>query len=168
MERFTLAVTRWVGSVWAFNVALAFVLLWGLTGPIFGFSDTWQLVVNTLTTIVTFLMVFLLQRSQNKDTLAVQLKLNELVAAVKGASNRLIDVEDLSEDEIRKLHDRFKRLAVPCPTRPTPTAVTPSRRSPTTSRRRSRTPSGPNERELVFPKMRDDIPAAAVPVGPPG
>src|SRR4051794_35626016 len=82
--------TRWAGSSWAFAVALGVVLVWIVTGPFFRFSDTWQLVINTGTTIVTFLMVFLIQRSQNKDSLAVQLKLNELVAAVKGASNRLI------------------------------------------------------------------------------
>ena len=77
----------------------------------FGFSDTWQLVINTGTTIVTFLMVFLIQRSQNKDSLATQVKLNEILAALKGASNRLINVEDLSEDEIRELHQRYEKLA---------------------------------------------------------
>ena len=82
-----------------------------LTGPFFQFSDTWQLVINTGTTIVTFLMVFLIQRAQNKDSLAIQLKLNELVAAMQGASNRLIDVEDLSEDELTTLHRYYGRLA---------------------------------------------------------
>ena len=107
LERFSSAVTRWTGSTQAFILATAIVLVWGLTGPLFGFSDTWQLVINTGTTIVTFLMVFLIQRSQNKDSLATQLKLNELVAAIKGASNRLIDVEDLSEDELRVLHRHY-------------------------------------------------------------
>jgi low affinity Fe/Cu permease len=87
------------------------VLVWLATGPIFNYSDTWQLIINTGTTIVTFLMVFLIQRSQNKDALALQLKLNELVAAMKGASNRLIDVEDLDEDELRILHRHYRTLA---------------------------------------------------------
>jgi low affinity Fe/Cu permease len=92
-------------------MALLVIVVWGITGPIFKFSDTWQLVINTGTTIVTFLMVFLIQRAQNKDALAIHLKLNEIVAAVEGASNRLIDVEDLTEDEIKILHEHFKRLA---------------------------------------------------------
>ena len=87
------------------------MLAWLISGPLFGFSNTWQLVINTGTTIVTFLMVFLIQRSQNKDALAVQLKLNELVAAMKGASNRLIDVEDLSEHELAVLHAHYRKLA---------------------------------------------------------
>ena len=82
----------------------------GATGPLFGFSDTWQLVINTGTTIVTFLMVFLIQRSQNKDSMAIQLKLNELVAALKGASNRLIDIEELSEEELNVLHRHYAKL----------------------------------------------------------
>jgi low affinity Fe/Cu permease len=84
--------------------------VWGVTGPLFRWSDTWQLVINTGTTIVTFLMVFLVQRTQNRDGLAIQLKLNELVAAVHGASNRLIDVEDLSEKELHTLHAHYQRL----------------------------------------------------------
>jgi low affinity Fe/Cu permease len=99
------------GSSWAFSLAAAVVVLWAVTGPVFGFSSTWQLMINTTTTIVTFLMVFLIQRSQNKDALAVQLKLNELVAAMKGASNRLIDVEDLGEEELAVLHAHFRTLA---------------------------------------------------------
>jgi low affinity Fe/Cu permease len=110
LERFSSAVARWTGSTPAFIVASAIVILWALTGPFFNYSNTWQLVINTGTTIVTFLMVFLIQRSQNKDSLATQLKLNELVAAVKGASNRLIDVEDLSEEELRLLHRHYARL----------------------------------------------------------
>jgi low affinity Fe/Cu permease len=111
LERFTYKVTEWAGSARAFTVALLVVLTWLVTGPIFSFSDTWQLIINTGTTIVTFLMVFLLQRSQNKESLAVQLKLNEIVAALRGASNRLINVECLSEGEVRALHDRYQRLA---------------------------------------------------------
>ena len=89
MERLATAVARWTGSTSAFSLALAIILVWALTGPLFQFSDTWQLVINTGTTIVTFLMVFLIQRTQNKDSLAIHLKLNELVAALEGASNRL-------------------------------------------------------------------------------
>jgi low affinity Fe/Cu permease len=84
--------------------------VWGVTGPLFRWSDTWQLVINTGTTIVTFLMVFLIQRTQNRDGLAIQLKLNELVAAVQGASNRLIDVESLSQAELQTLHAHYRRL----------------------------------------------------------
>lgn len=86
------------------------IVVWGITGPLFHFSDTWQLVIHTGTTIVTFLMVFLIQRAQNKDAIAIHLKLNEIVAALDGASNRLIDVEDLSEAEINTLHKHYKRL----------------------------------------------------------
>ena len=100
----------WTGGSWAFAVALATIVVWGVTGPVFGFSDTWQLVINTGTTIITFLMVFLIQRSQNKDSRAVHLKLNEIVAALQGASNRLINVEDLTETEIRLLHEHYQRL----------------------------------------------------------
>ena len=111
MERFAAAVTRIAGSNWGFGVAFAIVLVWAATGPIFHFSDTWQLVINTGTTIITFLMVFLIQRSQNKDGRAIQLKLNELVAAIEGASNRLIDIEDLSEQELETLHRHYQKLA---------------------------------------------------------
>jgi low affinity Fe/Cu permease len=111
LERFSARVTAWTGGSWGFGVAVAVVLVWLATGPIFNYSDTWQLIINTGTTIVTFLMVFLIQRSQNKDALALQLKLNELVAAMKGASNRLIDVEDLDEDELRILHRHYRTLA---------------------------------------------------------
>ena len=102
--------TEWTGGSWAFGVALAAIVVWGVTGPLFGFSDTWQLVINTGTTIITFLMVFLIQRSQNKDSRAIHLKLNEIVAALQGASNRLINVEDLTEAEIRLLHGHDQRL----------------------------------------------------------
>src|SRR5262245_59269666 len=91
LERLSHAVTAWTGSSWAFALAAAVIIVWLITGPLFHFSDTWQLVINTGTTIVTFLMVFLIQRSQNKDSLAIQLKLNEIVAAIPGASNRLIE-----------------------------------------------------------------------------
>jgi low affinity Fe/Cu permease len=110
LEGLARRVTDWTGGSWAFAVALATIVVWGVTGPVFAFSDTWQLVINTGTTIVTFLMVFLIQRSQNKDSHAVHLKLNEIVAALHGASNRLINVEDLTEAEIRLLHEHYQRL----------------------------------------------------------
>jgi low affinity Fe/Cu permease len=111
LERWSRAVTVWTGSSWAFGAAVSVIVIWLITGPIFRFSDTWQLVINTGTTVVTFLMVFLIQRAQNKDSLAIQLKLNEIVAAMPGASNRLIDVEDLSEAELMRLHEFYGRLA---------------------------------------------------------
>jgi low affinity Fe/Cu permease len=103
-------VTKASGKPAAFIIACLLIIVWGITGPIFHYSDTWQLVINTGTTIVTFLMVFLIQRAQNKDALAIHLKLNEIVAAMEGASNRLIDVEDLSEPEIDALRKYYKRL----------------------------------------------------------
>ena len=109
-DRIAGGVTHWAGSSWGFGMALGTVIIWAVTGPLFSWSDTWQLVINTGTTIVTFLMVFLVQRSQNRDSLAIQLKLNELVAAIEGASNRLIDVEDLSEKDLKALHEHFRRL----------------------------------------------------------
>ena len=110
LERFSHQATRATGTSVAFVIALLIIVVWGITGPIFHYSDTWQLVINTGTTIVTFLMVFLIQRAQNKDALAIHLKLNEIVAAMEGASNRLIDVEDLSEPEIDALRKYYKRL----------------------------------------------------------
>ena len=112
LERFARRVTEWTGSSWAFATAVGVIVVWALTGPLFHFSDTWQLVINTGTTIVTFLMVFLIQRAQNKDAQAVHLKLNELVAGLEGASNRLINIEDLTEEEVRTLHQHYQRLVV--------------------------------------------------------
>ena len=111
LERASQAVTRWTGSSWAFSLAALVIVAWLVTGPVFRYSDTWQLVINTGTTIVTFLMVFLIQRAQNKDAMALHLKLNELVAAVQGASNRLIDAEDLTEHELETLHAHYRELA---------------------------------------------------------
>jgi low affinity Fe/Cu permease len=111
-ERFSHRVLEWTGTTAAFMLALAVIIVWGATGPLFGYSDTWQLVINTSTTIVTFLMVFLIQRAQNKDAKAVALKLNELVAAIDGASNRLIDVEALTEHDLDVLHTHYAKLAV--------------------------------------------------------
>lgn len=102
--------TEWSGSTAGFALASATIVVWALSGPIFGYSDTWQLVINTGTTIVTFLMVFLIQRSQNKDSKAIHLKLNELVAAVQGASNRLINAESLTEEELKALHEHYCKL----------------------------------------------------------
>lgn len=111
LSRFATAATMWTGSTAAFVTAAGIIVVWVITGPLFHFSDTWQLVINTSTTIVTFLMVFLIQRSQNRDALAVQLKLDEIVAALEGASNRLISVEDLSEEELKVLRIHYQRLA---------------------------------------------------------
>jgi low affinity Fe/Cu permease len=109
-ERLAQAVSRWSGSTAAFSIALISVAIWGATGPLFHWSDTWQLVMNTVSSIVTFLMVFLIQRSQNKDALAIHLKLNEIVAAMEGASNHIVSVEDLSEAELQRLKERYQQL----------------------------------------------------------
>jgi len=111
LERLSRSVSRWTGGPAAFGIAVAVVLLWAVIGPIVHYSDAWQLVINTGTTIATFLMVFLLQRAQNKDALAIQLKLDELVAAIEGASNRLIDVESLDETELATLRAFYGELA---------------------------------------------------------
>jgi len=110
-ERFSNKITNWTGSSTAFGIALGIILGWAISGPIFRYSDTWQLVINTGTTIITFLMVFLIQKTQNKDSKAIQLKLNELVAANKGASNRMVDIEDFTEDELDMLHKFYEKLA---------------------------------------------------------
>jgi low affinity Fe/Cu permease len=110
-QAFTQGVTKWTGSTPAFAIALGAVLVWGITGPAFHYSDTWQLVMNTASSIVTFLMVFLIQRSQNKDALAMHVKLNEIVKAIAGASNRIVNVEDLSEGELQRLQERYQALA---------------------------------------------------------
>ena len=110
-EKVSTKITAWTGSSTAFAVAFGVILVWGISGPIFGYSDTWQLVINTSTTIITFLMVFLIQKSQNKDSKAIQLKLNELIAANKYASNRMVDIEDLSEAELDILHKFYQQLS---------------------------------------------------------
>jgi low affinity Fe/Cu permease len=99
-----------LGSAWAFIIAIVVIVVWGITGPAFHFSDTWQLIINTGTTIVTFLMVFLIQNTQNRDAKAVHLKLDELIRALKGARNNLVDLEKLSDDDLKKLEDQFTRL----------------------------------------------------------
>ncbi len=110
LERFSQKATHATGSSLAFVLAFGIIVVWAVSGPIFDYSNTWQLVINTGTTIVTFLMVFLIQRAQNKDSQALHLKLNEIVAAMQGASNRLIDVEDLTETEIATLHKHYQKL----------------------------------------------------------
>jgi len=109
-EKLSSAVTRISGSSPAFILATSIILIWLLTGPIFNYSDTWQLVINTGTTIITFLMVFLIQRSQNKESLTIQIKLNELIASSQLASNRLIDIEDLTEEELVTLEQYYAEL----------------------------------------------------------
>jgi low affinity Fe/Cu permease len=111
-ERFSNKVTKVTGSTPAFITACLIVLLWLVTGPLFNYSETWQLMINTGTTIITFLMVFLIQKSQNKDSLAIQLKLNELVAAHELASNRLVSVEDMTEEELIVLRKYYSKLAI--------------------------------------------------------
>lgn len=110
-EKIATKITNWTGSSVAFVIAFLIILVWGITGPLFGYSDTWQLVINTSTTIITFLMVFIIQKSQNKDSKAIQLKLNELIAASRHASNRMVDIEDLSEDELNLLHKFYQKLS---------------------------------------------------------
>jgi len=103
--KFANATARATGSPFAFLICVGAVLAWAATGPLFKFSETWQLVINTGTTIITFLMVFLIQNTQNRDTLAIQLKLSELVLAMKGAENKFAAIEDLTDDELKALHD---------------------------------------------------------------
>ena len=110
-EKMAAKITKIAGSSTAFLVAVLIIAVWAVTGPVFHYSDTWQLVINTGTTIITFLMVFVIQQSQNKDSLAIQLKLNELIAAEERASNRLIVVEDLSQDELEILKKFYIRLS---------------------------------------------------------
>ena len=99
-----------LGSAWAFSAAILIIIVWAATGPMFHFSDTWQLIINTGTTIVTFLMVFLIQNTQNRDAKAVHLKLDELIRALKGARNKMVDLEKLSDDELQTLEKEFQRL----------------------------------------------------------
>ncbi len=110
-EKISTVVTKATGSTTAFLIAFLTIIVWIFSGPLFNFSDTWQLVINTSTTIITFLMVFLIQRNQNKDSIAIHLKLNELLIAQKHASNRLIAVEDIGENELRILQNFYKHLA---------------------------------------------------------
>ena len=110
-ERGAKAASRFTGHPLCFGLALGVVLVWVVSGPLFGFSDTWQLVINTGTTIITFLMVFLIQNSQNRDSAAVQIKLDELIRATKAAENALLDLEELDEDTLEQFRQRYERLA---------------------------------------------------------
>ncbi len=110
-SRFAKFTARIAGRPLTFSLAVATILLWVITGPIFGFSDTWQLVINTATTIITFLMVFLIQSTQNRDTEAIQIKLDELIRATKGAHNALLDLEELEETELDEFRQRYEALA---------------------------------------------------------
>ncbi|MDF2931563.1 MAG: low affinity iron permease family protein [Chryseobacterium sp.] len=110
-ERFSDRAVCFTGSPAAFIIATMMIIIWAAAGPLFDFSETWQLVVNTGTTIITFLMVFLIQKTQNKDSKAIQIKLNELIASSEKASNRLVDIEDLTEEELDELHRFYERLS---------------------------------------------------------
>jgi low affinity Fe/Cu permease len=109
-RRFAQKMAHAMGTSWAFIFATLIIVVWATTGPLFGFSDTWQLVINTGTTIVTFLMVFLIQNTQNRDATAFHLKLDELLKGVKGARTELIDLEELSDEELEQLHEEFKKI----------------------------------------------------------
>lgn len=137
-EKFASWVICATGSSAAFIIAMAFIVVWGFTGPVFHYSDTWQLIVNTSTTIITFLMVFLIQKSQNKDSKSIQLKLNELIAATKMANNKLIGAEDLTERELDTMHQYYSMLA-----------------EQTRRRRAARKEDDPMEKELG--KLKDAI-----------
>lgn len=110
-ERIAGEITKFTGSSPAFLIALALVIAWAITGPVFNYSETWQLVINTGTTIITFLMVFIIQHSQNKDTLALQLKLDELIIAMGGASNELVDAENLCEEDLQELRAHYAKIS---------------------------------------------------------
>ena len=109
--RFSQAAAHASGTPYAFGIAIAVIVIWGVTGPVFDYSDTWQLIINTSTTIITFLMVFLIQNTQNRDTMALQLKLDELIRVTDGAHNVLMDLENLSEKELTEAHNHYLRLA---------------------------------------------------------
>ncbi len=109
-RKFSNRTSEMVGSPWAFLLAVATIIVWAVSGPLFGFSDTWQLVINTGTTIITFLMVFLIQNTQNRDAKAIHLKLDELIRAIAAARTGMVDLENLSDDELKELQDQFARL----------------------------------------------------------
>jgi low affinity Fe/Cu permease len=109
-QAFATKSSYWVGSRWAFAVALATIIVWAVSGPHFHYSDTWQLVVNTATTIVTFLMVFLIQNTQNRDARAIHLKLDEIIRAIRPADNNMIDIEKLSDEELQVLAAQFEKV----------------------------------------------------------
>jgi len=111
---FAATASGWLGSKWAFSVAILIIVGWACSGPLFHFSDTWQLVINTGTTIVTFLMVFLIQNTQNRDARAINLKLNELIYAIDAAGDQMLDIETLSDEELDVMHERYERIRQEC------------------------------------------------------
>jgi len=121
-RKFAQTTSAAVGSSWAFILAVLIILIWAVTGPMFQYSDTWQLVINTGTTIITFLMVFLIQNTQNRDAKAIHLKLDELIRGVKGARTHLVDLEELSDAELERLRKQFSRLRENQPKEKTNTA----------------------------------------------
>jgi low affinity Fe/Cu permease len=112
--KFATTASGWLGSKWAFVVAILIIAIWGVSGPLFHYSDTWQLVINTGTTIVTFLMVFLIQNTQNRDARAINLKLNELIRATASAGDQMMDIESLSVKELEALHLKYERIRAEC------------------------------------------------------
>ncbi|HEY0307766.1 MAG TPA: low affinity iron permease family protein [Acidobacteriaceae bacterium] len=112
--KFAATASTWLGSKWAFLGAMTVILMWAATGPIFHYSDTWQLVINTGTTIVTFLMVFLIQNTQNRDARAINLKLNELIRAIDAAGDQMMDIEKLSDEELDALEVRYQKIRAQC------------------------------------------------------
>ncbi len=116
-SRFAARVSQWVGSSWMFLLAVLGIVLWGATGPMFNYSDTWQLIVNTATTVVTFLVVFLIQNTQNRDARAIHLKLDEIIRSIHQAHNEMIDIEKLSDDELEELAKHYERIRQECDSR---------------------------------------------------
>jgi low affinity Fe/Cu permease len=112
--KFAAAASGWLGSKWAFVGAIAIIAVWAVTGPVFGYSDTWQLVINTGTTIITFLMVFIIQNTQNRDARAINLKLDELIHAIDKAGNQMMDIESLSDKELDLIHDKYSQIRAEC------------------------------------------------------
>jgi low affinity Fe/Cu permease len=112
--KFAAAASNWLGSKWAFIGAIVIILVWAITGPLFHYSDTWQLVINTGTTIITFLMVFIIQNTQNRDARAINLKLDELIRAIDKAGNQMMDIEKLSDEELDAIHDKYSQLKADC------------------------------------------------------
>jgi Predicted small integral membrane protein len=112
--KFAAGASGWLGSKWAFVGAIAIIVVWALTGPMFHYSDTWQLVINTGTTIITFLMVFLIQNTQNRDAHAINLKLDELIHAIGPAKNEMMDIEKLSDEELDTIHEKYTQMKAEC------------------------------------------------------
>jgi len=112
--KFATVASSWLGSKWAFVGAIVIIVVWAVTGPLFHFSDTWQLVINTGTTIITFLMVFIIQNTQNRDARAINLKLDELIHAIDTAKNQMMDIEKLSDEELDVIHEKYTRMRTEC------------------------------------------------------